>query len=164
MSSTESAKLWSASFSCDEVLHRYYWLNQKYYHTEPNYRQRWTLHLSATSKPWYNQKTKICFPGHNLWSAQTKILAQDSSQSQCCSKSDRFFNEKCLRKKLIKYKSDYFERNWNEQNLCTWIYICFWQNCRAKLRTQIAKLTPQWRIHKINLDVIEGQKSHCNRG
>ena len=46
-----------------------------------------------------------------------------------------FFCEQQLKRKLIEYMWSYLERNWNEQNPCTWTFICICENCRAHPRT-----------------------------
>ena len=46
-----------------------------------------------------------------------------------------FFCEQQLKRKLIEYMWSYLERNWNEQNPCTWTFICICENCRAYPRT-----------------------------
>ena len=43
-----------------------------------------------------------------------------------------FFNTLPLKEKLLEYMWDYFMRNWNENNPCSWNFICICECCRAK--------------------------------
>ena len=65
-----------------------------------------------------------------------------------------FYEDRNLKRNLIRLMWNFFKENWTENNPCSWIFLCLCEKCRANQCCKLFGIISQGQIHEAIIIII----------